>query len=348
MAKKIFMYTVKGRLFSYPLLLFLLVGCLLSRTPFTPPSSIPPTQSSIATTAPLLVSTNTASPTSSATCTGTALSKPPSPSSTPTPNQVVRFAVIGDYGTGNQFEDDVAKLIKSWNPDFIITTGDNNYPLGQASTIDNRVGQFFHEYIFPYKGKYGKGAEFNRFFPSLGNHDWLSEDAQPYLDYFTLPGNERYYDFTWGPLHLFAIDSDSNEPDGVGSKSKQASWLREKLAAAPETWKIVYMHQPPFSSGMHGSIEWARWPYREWGATAVLGGHDHTYERLVIDGLAYFVNGLGGGDIYYFKTILEGSQKRYSNDYGAMRVTVDDRTITFEFITRNGVLVDTYTIKNKN
>ena len=40
--------------------------------------------------------------------------------------------------------------------------------------------------------------------------------VKPYFDYFTLPGNERYYDFTWGPVHLFALDDIDSEPDGVG------------------------------------------------------------------------------------------------------------------------------------
>ena len=102
-----------------------------------------------------------------------------------------RFAVIGDYGTGRQNEADVAAMIKSWKPDLIITTGDNNYPDGAAETIDENIGRFFHEFIAPYKGSYGNGAQENRFFPSLGNHDWHAKDAQPYLDYFTLPGNER-------------------------------------------------------------------------------------------------------------------------------------------------------------
>ena len=110
-----------------------------------------------------------------------------------------RYAVIGDYGKGNQEEEDVANLIKSWKPDLIITTGDNNYPDGEADTIDENIGQYFHEFIHPYKGSYGEGAQQNRFFPSLGNHDWHAKDVQPYLDYFTLPGNERYYDFTWEP-----------------------------------------------------------------------------------------------------------------------------------------------------
>lgn len=61
-----------------------------------------------------------------------------------------RFAVIGDYGSGRPQEQDVANLVKSWNPDFIITTGDNNYPNGEASTIDPNIGQFYHDFIYPY------------------------------------------------------------------------------------------------------------------------------------------------------------------------------------------------------
>ncbi|PYV85585.1 MAG: alkaline phosphatase, partial [Acidobacteria bacterium] len=57
----------------------------------------------------------------------------------------VRFAVIGDYGTAGQNELDVSSLVKSWNPDFIITVGDNNYPDGWASTIDRNIGQYYHD-----------------------------------------------------------------------------------------------------------------------------------------------------------------------------------------------------------
>src|ERR1043165_8430148 len=54
-----------------------------------------------------------------------------------------RFAVIGDYGSGSQNEADVANLVKSWSPQFILTTGDNNYPHGEATTIDPNIGQFY-------------------------------------------------------------------------------------------------------------------------------------------------------------------------------------------------------------
>lgn len=259
---------------------------------------------------------------------------------------IVRFAVIGDYGNASKAaEGDVANLVKSWNPDFIITTGDNNYPLGDAATIDQNIGQYYHEFIYPYVGAYGSGAIINRFFPSPGNHDWDTGTLQPYIDYFTLPGNERYYEFVRGPLHLFAIDSDSQEPDGRSSTSTQANWLRTRLAASTSPWQLVYMHHAPYSSSAnHGSIAIMQWPYQEWGADVVLAGHDHTYERIIRNGLPYFVNGLGGNGIYSFGSPITGSEVRFNGDNGAMLVQADASSITFQFITRAGTVIDTYTL----
>jgi hypothetical protein len=258
----------------------------------------------------------------------------------------VRFAVIGDYGSGNQNEADVANLVKSWNPDLIITTGDNNYPDGAANTIDGNVGQFYHEYIAPYQGSFGEGAQENRFFPSLGNHDWNTAQAQPHLEYFTLPGNERYYDFTWGPVHFFAIDSDSREPDGVGRSSEQALWLQTRLEGSPSPWKIVYFHHAAYSSGLHGNVNWMQWPFAEWGADAVLSGHDHTYERISRDGITYFVNGLGGMSQYLFIGAVDGSQMRYNQDYGAMLVEVSESSIRFQFINRMNEVIDFFELSH--
>src|SRR5262245_221000 len=89
----------------------------------------------------------------------------------------IRFAVIGDYGYAGQPELDVANLVKSWNPDLVITLGDNNYELGAASTIDQNIGQYYHQFISPYTGGYGLGDSVNRFFPCLGNHDWYTAGA---------------------------------------------------------------------------------------------------------------------------------------------------------------------------
>jgi hypothetical protein len=250
--------------------------------------------------------------------------------------------VIGDFGSGDQAEADVAALVHGWTPDFIITVGDDNYPLGAADTIDAHIGQFYHDFISPYTGTYGAGADLNRFFPTLGNHDWYTTGAQPYLDYFSLPGNERYYDFIWGPVHFFALDSDENEPDGVNEASVQAGWLRQVLTASTSPWNVVYFHHAAYSSGMHGSTTWMRWPFAAWGADVVLAGHDHLYERLNVDGIPYFTNGLGGGAIYNFVNILPESQFRYDADHGAMLITASETEMHFEFYNRAGKLIDSY------
>ncbi len=257
----------------------------------------------------------------------------------------MRFAVIGDYGSGSSNERDVANLVNSWNPDLVITMGDNNYSSGAASTIDKNIGQFYHQYIAPYQGTYGAGASTNAFWPSLGNHDWMTTNAAPYLSYFTLPGNERYYDFVQGPVHFYALDSDSHEPDGNSATSVQGQWLQTRLAQATEPWKLVYFHHAPYSSGAeHGSNTRLQWPFQAWGASAVLSGHDHDYERLLVNGFPYFVNGLGGESLYSFGPPVAGSQVRFTGDYGAMLVEAAADHLTFQFVTRANAVIDTYTI----
>ncbi len=272
-----------------------------------------------------------------------------SPDGYPLPsNTSVKFAVIGDYGWDGKGEADVAALIHRLDPDFILTVGDNNYPSGSASTIDLKIGKYYHDFIYPYPGRYGNGSDVNRFFPVPGNHDWGGGTLEPYLEYFTLPGNERYYDFVWGPVHFFALDGEPGEPDGMNRSSVQAEWLRRELAAANETWKIVYVHRPPYSSSNgHGSTSALQWPFREWGATAVLSGHDHVYERLVVDGLPYFVNGIGGATLYSFGDPIPGSEFRYDEGYGAMMVSADTRNLTFRLYTDQQEILDTFTLDSK-
>lgn len=272
----------------------------------------------------------------------------------PVPNPAfVRIGVIGDYGSGGSAERDVAALVDSWQPDLIVTTGDNNYPVGAAETIDFTVGQFFHSYIHPYQGSYGEGASDNRFFPVLGNHDWGTAAGTPpvpvpYLDFFTLPegpGEERYYTIRAGAVQIFALDSDPHEPHGITDTSRQADWLRAELAASDAPWKLVVLHHPPFSSSaVHGSSPELQWPFRVWGASAVLAGHDHAYERILRDGIPYFVNGIGGASLYEMGTPIEGSEVRYNEDYGAMLVEATPLTITFRLIDRTGIEHDLYTM----
>jgi tartrate-resistant acid phosphatase type 5 len=257
------------------------------------------------------------------------------------PAGAARFAVIGDYGASGPAEAAVADLVQRWAPDFIITVGDNNYPDGEQSTIVQNIDQY-----------YGGFVTSRRFFPTLGNHDWRSIGctgnicAGPYLSHLRLPGNERYYDFVRGDVHFFALDSDPHEPHGNGEESIQAGWLRNTLSNATAQWKVVYFHHAPYSSATHGPYEPMQWPFEQWGASAVLAGHDHSYERLEIRGLPYFVNGLGGAPNRYAcgSPPAAGSQVCFDADHGAMLVEADDCQMRFTFVTRASVVVDTFTL----
>lgn len=262
------------------------------------------------------------------------------PSGEPLVDKPVRCVVIGDYGWSGPSEQRVAELVDSLRPDFVLTTGDNNYPSGAQATIDQNIGQYFSDYIFPYRGAFESSASHNRFFPALGNHDWDTDAAGPYLEYFTLPGNERYYDVALGDIHLFAVDSDPREPDGVDAQSVQARWLKAALAVSRAPFRVVTMHHPPFSSGPHGSTPALEWPFAEWGADLVVAGHDHAYERIELNGITYVVSGLGGAPPYSFGAITPGSVTRYSASYGATLLEADDVALRLSFTNVDGQVVD--------
>jgi len=260
-----------------------------------------------------------------------------------------RFVIIGDYGLSGPNEANVAALVAKLKPDFVITTGDNNYPFGEAETIDENIGQYFHSFIAPYRGKFGAGAKENQFFPSLGNHDWLSPGAQPYLDYFSLPNNERYYQVVRGDVQLFALDSDFAEPDGNTADSKQAQWLRAELGAAVAPWRVVFFHHPPYSSSaVHGSTVGMRWPFAEWGASIAYAGHDHTYERLSVDGFPYIVNGVGGNDtLYALADPIPGSLVRHADVHGLVLVTATATEFVSRFLDERGEELDVFSLHRR-
>lgn len=272
------------------------------------------------------------------------------------------FAVIGDFGFGDNNEAAVARLVSSWNPTFIVGLGDVYYSEagGNGSgRYDNAVGRYYCPWL---KNVTTTGsscphgsATRNAFFTTIGNHDISDADPAPetYLDYFDFPGegftnssgNERYYDFVEGPIHFFVLNSNPDEPDGTTPDSKQALWLRTQLAASTSRWNLVIDHHPPYSSdSSHGPATWMQWPFAEWGADALLSGHAHTYERIERDGIVYFVNGLGGAERYQFGSPVEGSRVRYAEDWGAQVVTASPTELRFDFQTVAGTLVDTYTV----
>jgi len=285
--------------------------------------------------------------------------------------QSVRFAVVGDFGNGSTAEGDVARLIDSKNVSFVATVGDNVYAAADNGSpwqaIDDKIGKYYHQYMHPYPGIYGAGSADgrNNFFPVLGNHDYghggakdiplldcvdggglrsCSDTQGAWYDFFNLPGNERYYSERRGEVEIFAFSDYYRDPDWDYDFDQNGvvQGIKDALQASTATWKIVLLHFAPYTSG-NGGTTIRRFDYKAWGADAVIAGHYHHYERLSVDGFPYFVNGAGGTSHNTPGNVSPYSEKIVGDDYGAMIINADARSIKYDYYTRDGSLRDTFT-----
>lgn len=252
----------------------------------------------------------------------------------------VVFAQIGDFGDAGEAEKSVADLVKSWNPDFIISVGDGNYSNGKYSTLRENIIQYYGDYIFNFDAPpayrcNGKAFEegVNRFFSCPGNHDVYGiAGLAPYFDFFTLPGNESNYKFTWGPVTFFSLNTVE------GDLTEQKLWLENQIRLSQNPFNIVFFHHSPYSSGRHGNHEAVQWDFFSMGIDVILTGHDHLYENIEKkgeEGTYYLTNGLGGRALAACNVLpLTGDLFTafcYGDDYGAVKATATHEKLILEF-----------------
>ena len=193
----------------------------------------------------------------------------------------VKFAVIGDTGTGDKHQLAVAKQLAATRArfpfDFVVMVGDNIYGGNSAKDYERK-------FATPYKPLLDDGV---KFYAALGNHD---DPSERFYKPFNMSG-ERYYSFKPADgVRFFAMDS--NYIDDA-----QLKWVDEQLGSSGSDWKICFFHHPPYSSGeTHGSNETLRTQlepiFVKHGVNVVLTGHEHFYERIKPQkGIAYFITG---------------------------------------------------------
>jgi hypothetical protein len=187
-----------------------------------------------------------------------------------------------------------------------------------------------------------------RTFPAPGNHEYNSDDAEGYFDYFgSVAGDpdEGWYSFDLGAWHIVSLNSNCDEIGGCERDSNQGEWLAADLAANPAACTLAFWHHPRFNSGdHHGSEEemaeiWAILDEHE--ADVVLSGHEHLYERFGpqdaegdadADGLRQFTVGMGGRSHYDFGSPLPNSEKRDDDTYGVLKLTLRPTSYDWEFV----------------
>ena len=246
----------------------------------------------------------------------------------------VRFAVIGDMGTGETPQYELAgKLIEyrqKFPFEFVIMLGDNLY--GGDAPAD-----YANKFERPYKLLLDAGVPF---YAALGNHDKPNER---FYKSFNMNG-QQYYTYKKGNVRFFVLDSNDMNP-------RQLAWLEKELENSGSNWSICYFHHPLYSSGaFHGSSTELRLVleplFVKYGVQVVFAGHDHVYERVKPQkGISYFTEGASGslrpGNLR--KTALTAAG--YDQDRTFMLVEVAGDQLHFQTISRTGRTVDSGVIR---
>jgi hypothetical protein len=243
----------------------------------------------------------------------------------------VRWAVIGDNGTGEQPEMEIAnQMQRYWSVvkyDFVTMDGDNIY--GDHTPADFRIK--FEE---PYKPLLDENV---KFYASLGNHD----DAEIEVNYkpYNMNGN-RYYSFQKGSVQFFVLDS-------TVMTAQQLSWIEDQFKSSTAKWKIVYFHHPLFTCAVfHGpslALREQLMPlFIKYGVNAVWSGHEHVYERIKPqNGIYFFIEGESGQLRYdNIRNSCDLDLAHSDTDRTFMLVEVDGDIMYFQTIARTGAIVD--------
>jgi 3',5'-cyclic AMP phosphodiesterase CpdA len=241
----------------------------------------------------------------------------------------VRFAVIGDSGTGDPAQYEIARRMLSYRDnfpfDFVLMLGDNIY--GGASPAD-----YTAKFERPYKPLLDANV---KFYASLGNHD---NPNQRFYKPFNM-GGQRYYSFKSGKAEFFALDSNYMDP-------QQLDWLTKQLQNSKANWKICFFHHPLYSDGrFHGPDRDLRDRLepilRRFGVNVVLSGHEHIYERFKPrNGILYFVLGSSGQLRLHNLSPSAEMAKGFDNDLTFMLVEVTDDQFCFQTISRKNQTID--------
>ncbi len=247
----------------------------------------------------------------------------------------VRFAAIGDMGTGDLPQNEVAqRMVEARHTfpfEFVIMLGDNIYG-------GNKPRDFEKKFEVPYKALLDAGV---KFYAALGNHD---SPSQRFYKFFNMNG-ESYHTFKQGNARFFALDSNYMDP-------KQIDWLKAQLQNASDTdWKICYFHHPLYSSGrQHGPTTDLRQLleplFVKNGVDVVFSGHEHSYERIrPQNGIYYFIEGASGklsaGNIGHSAITAKG----FDADRTFMLIEIAGDEMYFQTISRAGATVDSGSLR---
>jgi len=245
-------------------------------------------------------------------------------SGTPQPKPETLVAV-GDIGSCDSQADDAVASLANELGGTIATLGDTVYERGS----DREFADCFNP---------SWGGMKARIRPAVGNHEYLTDHAAGYFDYFGAAAGTRgqgWYSYDLGAWHVVVLNANCAFV-GCTAGSPQLKWLSADLSRTDASCLLAYWHQPRWSSGRHGSLP-AVQPFWDAltaaGVDVILNGHDHTYERVLADGVEQFVVGTGGRSLYPFtRRPLPTTQVRSDHAYGVLWMELAAGSYRWQFV----------------
>lgn len=242
----------------------------------------------------------------------------------------------GDIGRCEGKHDEAtAEIVEQYPDATVLALGDLAYDDGSVEDFERC-----------YDSSWGPFKERTR--PAPGNHEYRTDGAAPYFDYFGSRAGEPgkgWYSFDVGDWHLVALNSNCTDV-GCDVGSEQESWLRSDLEANDARCTLAFWHHPRFSSGAkHGGTKSVRHLWQallEHDADVVLASHEHLYERSAPldakgrvdpeEGIRQFIVGTGGGNFYQLDDRIPGSEAAIVETAGLLRLTLHPTGYDWAFV----------------
>ena len=267
------------------------------------------------------------------------------PRAWPTAGDRLSFVAVGDNGSGGRqalaVAERMALTYQAAPFGLVALLGDICY----YGNFRRRFDTVFRRPLGPLLDA-GVGFEL-----AIGNHDsalHFSDEGldaiEAELELLGTPG--RYYTTSHGPVDFFYLDS--SVPGLYGPRaSEQLEWLDDALASSANQWKVVALHHPPYSSGVHGSTPGAQERLvpllSRHHVDLVLSGHDHDYERVEPqDGVTYVVSGGGCKTTRVGRSAFTAVAERTLH---FLHVDVVDDRLTGTCIREDGTVADRFTLR---
>jgi len=243
--------------------------------------------------------------------------------------------IYGDSRTNERIHKKIVNNILKLNPVAVFNTGDLVFCKNSSKNW-----QTFLDITSELRSK-------AQYYPIIGNHD---KNSKEYYDIFKLPNNKEWYSVTISKINFIVINSNKSIKTG----SEQYNWLVHQLDSSQKTdnYTIVLFHHPPFSSGTHrkdpkNARKYLVPLFDKYGVDAVFSGHVHMYERLLVNGIYYFVTGGGGAPLHNVGEKSQYSQKVFKVHHFCNLSIIDNQLHVAVYDIDNN-LIDNITIGKRH